>query len=202
MGRVRVARVTLREARAAPRGRARRCAPMPTGTRSLRGRCGPRRSRPAGHPPDARYRTTASITAPTVGSVTPGRPRAPAGPRNVLVLDQPHRLPEDGAAHLVALQQLGLRPQHLADRPTQHHDVLDDAVGHLGGPLRVESAPGRGTSRVAVGVIRRSLAAHLPFFRPMTCTFRKRVCRKGWTLARLWLHENMVFENGASWPRG
>ena len=57
------------------------------------------------------------------------------GPGHLLVLDQADRLAEDGPADLVALEQVGLRPEDLADRPAQRHDVLDDLIGHLRGAL-------------------------------------------------------------------
>lgn len=63
----------------------------------------------------------------------PARP--PAGPCDLLVLEEADRLAEHGPAHPVALEQLGLRAQHLADRPAERHDVLDDAVGDPLGPL-------------------------------------------------------------------
>ncbi len=101
------------------------------------------------------------------------------GARHLLVLHQADRLAEDGTAHLVALEQLGLGPEYLADRPSEHHDVLDDAVGHLGRPLRAR-----------IGARPRHVAGCRPRHRPivpaafatssvMTCMFRKRVCRKG-----------------------
>ena len=62
---------------------------------------------------------------------------AATGARHLLVLHQAHGLAEHGAADLVALEQVGLRPEHLAHRPAQRHDVLDDAIGHLGRPLGV-----------------------------------------------------------------
>ena len=62
---------------------------------------------------------------------------AATGTRHLLVFHEAHGLPEDGAAHVVALEEIGLGPEHLAHRPAQGHDVLDDEVRHLGRPLGV-----------------------------------------------------------------
>ena len=75
---------------------------------------------------------------------------------HLLMLQEAHRLTEHGPAHLVALEQIRLGAQDLADRPAQSHDVLDDEVRHLGRPLGVgvgarprhvaRRRPGRGHS--------------------------------------------------------
>ena len=44
---------------------------------------------------------------------------AAAGPGDLLVLHQAHRLAEHGPAHLVALEEIGLGPEHLAHRPAR-----------------------------------------------------------------------------------
>ena len=58
--------------------------------------------------------------------------RSAAGAGDLLMLDEAHRLPEDGPADVVALEQFGLGAEDLADRPPEGHDVFDDEVGHLG----------------------------------------------------------------------
>ena len=96
---------------------------------------------------------------------------------DLLVLDEADRLAEDGPAHLVALEEVRLRAEHLAHRPAQGHDVLDDQVGHLGRPLGIGlcARPRHCRGR------RRSHEARLPVTRavstPVTCAFGKRVVR-------------------------
>ena len=107
---------------------------------------------------------------------TPAGP--PACPGHLFVLDQADRLTEDGPAHLVALEQIGLRTEHLAHRPTQGHDVLDDQVGHLGRPLgiglrtRTRHCAGRRRGHHAKTTGDQELST------PLTCTFGKRVVPK------------------------
>ncbi len=62
---------------------------------------------------------------------------SPPGARHLLMLHEAHRLTEHGPAHLVALEQIRLGAEDLADRPAQSHDVLDDEVRHLGRPLGI-----------------------------------------------------------------
>jgi hypothetical protein len=75
-----------------------------------------------------------------------GDDESPAGPTSgagdLLVFDETYRLPEDGPAHVIALEQVGLGPEHLTDRPAHCHDILDDAIRHLGGALGVRRGAG------------------------------------------------------------
>jgi hypothetical protein len=51
------------------------------------------------------------------------------------VLDQPDSLAEHGPADLVAIEQLGLGTQQLADRPALRDHIAHDAVGDPRGAL-------------------------------------------------------------------
>ena len=65
----------------------------------------------------------------------------PAHARHLLVLHQPDGFTEHRPADAVALDELGLRPQHLADGPATLDDIGDDVARHGrrqfgAGPLR------------------------------------------------------------------
>jgi hypothetical protein len=64
-------------------------------------------------------------------------PRTAPGARHLLMLHQAHRLPEDGTAHVIALEQISLGPEDVPHRPTQRHHVFHHSVGYLGRPLGV-----------------------------------------------------------------
>ena len=81
-------------------------------------------------------------------------PGAAAHEGDLLVLDEAHGLAEDGAADAVALDQLGLRAEHLADRPAPVHDVGQDPAGHPGRQLLRRFV--RGPQRHAVVVTEES----------------------------------------------
>ena len=70
---------------------------------------------------------------------------------HLLVLDQAHRLAEDGPAHPVALDQLGLRAQHLAHRPAPVDHVGEDAPRHGGRQRRLGLGRQSATSCDAAG---------------------------------------------------
>ena len=61
-----------------------------------------------------------------------------AGAGDPLMLHEPDRLAEDGAADAVAHEQVRLGAEHLAHRPTQCQHVFDDEVRNLRRPLGVQ----------------------------------------------------------------
>ena len=77
-------------------------------------------------------------------------PRTTAHAGDLEVLEQPHGLAEHGAAHAVAVQQLGLGADDLALGPALLGDVAEHPVGHDGRQLRAVGPAGSG----ALGCLR------------------------------------------------
>ena len=129
-------------------------------------------------------------------------PGTASGASDLLVLHQAHGLPEHGPADLVALEEIGLGAEHLANRPTEGHDILDDAVRHLGRPFGVRI--GARARHVAC----RRRGRHPPILpgqvHPatlLTSAFAKRVVGKGAQSDQASYNENMICEEAGGWRR-
>jgi hypothetical protein len=71
-----------------------------------------------------------------VDDETAARPAPHLG--DPVVFDEANRLAEYGAADAVALSELNLSTDDLADRPTRRNDVVLDGAGQDGRPLVID----------------------------------------------------------------